>query len=227
MINWNNLEYSYTSAENDFNLLEVTSRSVIPIDPSPEFQVLRTKLIEARDEVFEKYEFDKADKLDYQFDLAYGLKIYKIFQEDENFTNRFASKDDIWRFISIKVIPDIVHSRHDLKADYFYKNSRRIWLKRIFWYIHLSWAGDEESTYNILKNNSTDTILNLVERPGLGYHVDLYREIMKQYGDKGHNNDLFRRIMKLNTAREVVLIPEFYQDGIVGYVEDLFKLTRG
>ncbi|MBG9982133.1 hypothetical protein HZY86_03305 [Aerococcaceae bacterium DSM 111020] len=227
MIKWNNLDYSYTSAENDFKLLNITSKSVTPIDQTPEFQALRMKLIQARDEVFENFGLDTADKLDYQFDLSFGLKLYKIFQEDKDFNNRFASSDDIWRFISIKIIPDIVHSRHDLKADYFYKNPRRIWLKRIFWYIHLSWAGDEISTFNRLKNNSTDTIQNLVERPGLGYHVDLYREIMKQYRANGHNVDLFRRLMKLNTAREVVFMPEFYQGGLVGYVRDLFELARG
>ena len=37
--------------------------------------------------------------------------------------------DDLWRYVSIKIIPDIVHSRWGFNEDHFFKTSRRIWLK--------------------------------------------------------------------------------------------------
>src|SRR5699024_11798367 len=101
---------------------------------------------------------------------------------------------------------------------------RRIWLKTIWWYIHLSWYKNKSETYDILKDNSTDTILQLVERPSLGYYIDLYREIMYQYYKTGNSDrDLFRRVLKLNTARIVSTSPELLDGGLVIYVAKLFE----
>ena len=79
----------------------------------------------------------------------------------------------------------------------------RLYLKSIFWYIHLSFQENPENTYETLKNNSTDTIVQLVDRTGKGYNLDLVREIMRQFGKiplTSGTSDLFRQVMKLNTA---------------------------
>ena len=90
----------------------------------------------------------------------------------------------------------------------FIKTSRRIWLKTIWWYVHLSWQNNINETYNILINNTTDTILQLVERPGLGYNVELYRELMKQYNNyEDSSRNLFRTVLKLNTAQMLTTVP--------------------
>ena len=47
----------------------------------------------------------------YTFDLLFAIKLYEILGTNNTFCNRVASDDDIWRFLSIRVIPDIVHSR--------------------------------------------------------------------------------------------------------------------
>lgn len=100
------------------------------------------------------------------------------------------------------MIPDIVHARWGMNASHFYQTSRRIWLKTIWWYIHLSWQNSIDETYKILIGNTTDTILQLVERPGLGYNVELFREIMKQYANYSDSSrNLFRTVLKLNTAK--------------------------
>lgn len=227
MINWDYISYDISKAQKDFNQITVESTSIKPINPSEEFLKLREQLIEARDEVFEEYGFDTANKLDYKFDLTFGLKLYKYLNKHIGFTNRMASNDAIWRYLSLKVIPDIVHSRWQLNEDHFFKVSRRIWLKTIWWYIHLSWQGNEDATYETLKNNSTDTILQLVERPGIGYNVALYREVMKQYAKyEDKDRTLFRRVLVLNTARIVTISPELVEGGIQGYVEDLFKTVN-
>lgn len=135
----------------------------------------------------------------------------------------------------MKVIPDIVAQRWGVdNASHYYERGTRIWLKSIWWYIHLSWQSDEESTIEILKNNTTDEILNLVERAGRhGYYLNVYRNIMyffakipqerRYIATEGKSDRLFRRIMKLNTARCIVIEPPLYLGGEREYVKDLFN----
>lgn len=220
MLNWPS--YGIERAEKDFQQLTV-GNSIHP-QLSQEFQELREVLIIKRDEVFDRYMLDQGIKEKYVFDLNYGLAIYEVLKNEFNLDNRTASNDDVWRYISVKVIPDVVHSRWNFNEDHFYKMSRRIWLKQIWWYINLSWCGDADSTYTILKNNTTDTILNLVERPGLGYNKELFREIMKQYAScNDESRVLLRKVLVLNTARIQLISPELIEGGIEKYVQDLFE----
>lgn len=224
MIKWENIKYDFNKATKDFQQLEVNSTAIVPIKYKEEFEFLRQLFIVARDDLFNEYNLDTIKKLDYKFDLLYGLKIYEILNEDIGFTNRVATNDEVWRYLSICVIPDVVHSRWSKNEDHFYKVSRRIWLKTIWWYIHLSWCGSSEGTYNLLKENSTDTILQLVERPGIGYYLDLYREIMLQYQNyEDTSRNLFRRVLQLNTAKLLTTSPELVEGGIKNYVKALFE----
>lgn len=224
MIKWDNLIYDLSASNRDFEKLEIHADSVTPIEPLKDFNELRHKLIGLRNQIFEEQGFEKDNKLDYKFDLAFGLEIYELLNDELGFSNRVATNDDIWRYLSIKVIPDIVHSRWGLNADRYYKSPRRIWLKAIWWYIHLSWMGTKEDTYQILKNNTTDTVVQLVERPGIGYYVDVYRELILQYSkyvDK--SRELFRSVLKINTARLQTISPELVDGGVEKYVSDLFE----
>ncbi|MCH4475757.1 hypothetical protein [Staphylococcus haemolyticus] len=227
MINWENINYDLNNAKKDFDKLQVLSKEVAPIDVPNEFEDLRQKLLRARDDIFKEYQLDGVEKLDYKFDLLFGINLFEILNENIKFYNRDAMNDDLWRYLSIKVIPDIVHSRWGFNEDHYFKTSRRIWLKTIWWYINLSWTGNIKSTYRLLENNTTDTILQLVERPGIGYNVEMYRELMKQYNSYSDSSrQLFRRVLKLNTARLLTTSPELVEGGIPQYVEDLFKAVR-
>lgn len=224
MINWDSIRYSIEEATSDFNNVSININNVTPIKLSDDFAQLRNELLDARDEIYNRYNLDTANKLDYKFDLLYGIKIYTILNETRGFTKRVASDDSVWMFLSIRVIPDVVHARWGLNEDHYYKMTRRIWLKTIWWYIHLSWINDESDTFKLLENNNTDTILQLVERPGIGYYVDLYREIMYQYPlHKNASRDLFRKVLKLNTAKLITVTPELVDGGIPSYVNDLYK----
>lgn len=163
----------------------------------------------------------------YQVDYLFGLKLYQLLNDDYNMSIRIASTEGVWRFLSTCVVPDLVEMRYGLDhPDRFWKKAKRIWLRVIWWYIHLSWQGDEDSTREILKDNSTDEILQLVDRCGRdGYRVDLYREIMKQYADMDINDrrkdQVFRRMMVLNTAKVQVIEPALVDGGEIKYVDDL------
>lgn len=227
MISWNNLNYDVNKAGSDYEKLSVNSTSMEWTNLPSEYQDLRQKLIEARDRLFDEHDFDNANKLEYNFDLLFGLELYSILDSDEGFTNRTATNDDVWRYLSVKVIPDIVHSRWSNNEDRIYKLSRRIWLKTIWWYVHLSWRGNVGETYEILKNNTTDTVQQLVERPGIGYYTEMYREIMLQYSwyeDK--SREMFRQVLKLNTALIMSTSPELVAGGINGYVKMLFETVN-
>lgn len=224
MIHWESINYSIDNAEKDYENLSVKTNRIEPIILNDEFTKLRERLIKARDNLYNEYGFDQYNRLDYKFDLLFALELYEILNNEFGFQNRTASNLEIWTYLSIKVIPDIVHARWGLNAEHFYKRANRIWLKTLWWYIHLSWRNNKEETYEILKDNSTDTILQLVERPSLGYYIDLFREIMYQYYIEGSNDrDLFRRVLKLNTARIMSITPEFVEGGIQQYVRELFN----
>lgn len=229
MINWN-LNYSFAAAEEDFKKLEVKAEGITPININDEWMKLRNKLIEARDKVFDEHNYDEASNLAYDFDIHYGVELYSILNAEDGFEMRQACDDNIWRYLSIRVIPDIVHSRFGLKEEHFFKKPNRVWLKSIWWYIYLAWSGNKEETLELIKKNSTDTIMNMAERPGLGYYTDVYHEILVQYkeiNEKLGNRDVFREVLKLNTVRLMTVSPELIEGGIPAYVKSLFDAVEG
>lgn len=225
MIIWDEISYNIEKSNQEFENLTITTIEDIKVNDK--YKELRNLLIEARDKIYDQKGLDKEEKLGYVFDLCFGLELYATLSKDFNFRPRDASKDDIWRFLQIEIIPDVVHARWGFNKDRFYKNSRRIWLKTLWWYIHLSWNADKENTYALLKDNTTDTVMQLVERPGLGYNIELYREIMKRYGELNDKSQyarmLFRKVLIMNTARSVTISPELIKGGIPGYVDDIFE----
>jgi hypothetical protein len=181
------------------------------------------------------YAIDKNNNnRDYSTDLFFGLKLYAIFNGDTfHMTLSDAANNDIWRYICVSIVPNIIMDRWHkegapIPIDHFYTKPNRIYLKSLWWYIHLSWQDSEDETEKILRHNSTDTILNLVERSGqLGYQIDLYRAIMYKFSCpdsplKAHDAALFRKIMKLNTAKVTNIEPALCAGGINGYVKELF-----
>lgn len=182
---------------------------------------------------------DKVAKKDYYIDVHLGILLYDYLNKQPNFNLRVAANDDFWRFLSIKVVPDVVAERwgKDNESHYWSKPAR-IWLRSIWWYVHLSWQGDIDTTVRVLDSPcfSTDTILNLEERTGRkGTFIDVYRYIMYYYSHiskevidefnkntKTDQDDLFRVVMRLNTAKAMVINPGLYLGGEKEYVRSLF-----
>jgi len=165
----------------------------------------------------------------YKFDLYYGLEMYELLQDKYHFTERIASQPNFWRYLSICMIPHVVYQRQGLKEKVFYEDTTRIWLRQIWWYIHLSWQGDKEATYEILKNNTTDTVVQLVDRSGKrGFKINLTRHLMYELGtrDIQQKEKVFRQIMKLNTAQLSLIEPELVIGGIRAYTSNLFSYVK-
>ena len=128
MLNWEQINYDITKSEIEYNSLNNMNPATIASNLTSEFKRIRELLIQARDDIFDEWHLDTAEKLGYDFDLLFAIRLYDILGLNNNFSNRAASNDEIWRFLSIRVIPDIVHSRWGMN-EARYMTSRRIWLK--------------------------------------------------------------------------------------------------
>ena len=169
----------------------------------------------------------------YQLDLQFGIKLYSTLNQKYGMNVRLAATEGIWRYLSVCVVPDLIEKRYGKDhPDRFWKKPKRLWLRVLWWYIYLSWQGSEEETLAVLKDNSTDEILQLVDRCGRGgYRVDLYREMMLKNSKldpaERRKKQLFRKMMVLNTARVQVMEPELTVGGNRGYVEALSEYFQG
>lgn len=203
------------------------------IMPEPEYDISYEKLrndivriFEDSKNYFKLTDFDIAKK-GYSFDLRFGSQLYELLSSNYNLNLRNAADDGIWRYLSLKVAPDLIFHRWGLRPERYWSRGRRGWFKTLWWYIHLSHQGTIERTYRVLESNTADEIVQLVERAGAyGYRVGLYREIMKQYSpianERKDSSSLFRKIMKLNTARCKMVEPELAFGGVETYVRELF-----
>jgi len=212
------------------NINEASKRMLLWTDNSeeyirheldPDFKELRNQLLTDFKKIVTAHQ--------YTTDYRFGLFLFARLKE-RGFTVRDAADDDKWRYLSLCVIPDIVASRWGKYKDIrFYKQSSRIWLKTIWWYIYLSWQNNLEKTIDVIKDNTTDQILQLVDRIGKnGYYVEAYRKIMFYYWKARQNNsgigeDEFRQIMTLHTATCKTIEPELCEGGADGYARMLFE----
>jgi len=133
--------------------------------------------------------------------------------------------------ISVKVIPDLTYLRYPAKSETgakninkkrFYSETRRIWIKSLWWYVFLAWQGTREQTYEVLKDNSIDNINKFIETPGRGYRLTLYRALMAEYSNRPHNTKYFAGVTKLNNAKCKTLTPSLMVGGEDAYVSGLF-----
>lgn len=168
---------------------------------------------------------------EYDLDWRFACDVYfDILPLKSGFTIRQASNDDIWRRLSIAVIPDFTARRWPIKngrfqADHFWIKPQRIWLKCLWWYAHLCCqSADRNATEKCMQRGNTDVIQNIVERPGPGgFRVDLCREIMKRLGDDSLRSKDLRRVLKFNTSTILLVEPELWENGVPGYVDYLIQ----
>lgn len=203
---------------------------------STKYQDLRILIMKAYKESLEELEIDSKElsnyKNIYKFDCIFAIKLYNIFLDGEyKIKERIASNDGVWRYIQLCVVPEIIVDRWGKdNKDRFYKVSRRLYLKILWWYVYLSWNNNLDETKKIIIDdvNTSDTLAQLVERSGRnGYRIELYRTIMKKKTDNKINTVEFRKLMVLNSARVKVINPYLVNGGIEEYVENLINNVRG
>ena len=196
---------------NDIEFVNLTDRwkayEIIESDPS--YTEFRRKLLDS----FKDALSESGGKMTYLLDLRVALCLYQLMPLGKDFSIIAANDDDIWRYISVKVMPDITYLRYPdpakgdirINSKRFYRGTRRIWLKTLWWYVHLSWQGTENRTFDVLKDNATDNINKLIETPGKVYRLSLY----------------FAAITKLNNVKCISVEPELIAGGEKQYVKQL------
>lgn len=202
---------------------------------------LRTDIQAINTKVREEIEGDPTIKrTDYYLDYRFGMLLYDYLNNQQGFSLRVAANEGFWRYLSVKVVPDVVAQRWGKDNDsHFWSQPTRIWLRSIWWYVHLAWQGTMDETKKVLSCShfTTDTILNFEERTGRnGTHIEAYRNIIKCYslvpesvikaqgrGKSNNSDDIFRIVMKLNTAKMLVMDPALYLGGEEAYAKSLFK----
>lgn len=214
------------------------------------YKDIRTNLVET----FKRVLSENDNKINYILDLSVGIELYRLLNPRTGFDIIKANDDDIWRYISVCVMPDLTFIRYpnrqsevDILQEYiqglsyaigvkpekgsvrikrkrFYSHTRRIWLKTLWWYVHLGWQGDSEQTYQVLKNNGTNIISHFIERPGRGYRTQLFRSMLRAYSQLPEQKDsVFRAAAKLNLVKCVTVEPALTVGGEPAYAEKLFE----
>lgn len=194
---------------------------------------LDSDYLSIRNYLVEKYyELKQSGYKDYKLDYRFSLLFYDYFRQKEWMTDRIAADYEFWSYIALIVIPDLVFDRFGAEDDkHYYAKGLRIWPYTLYWYAHLSWQGNIESTDKILSSSRccSDTILNLVERPGRnGTYIDLYRSIMFYFVNSNPTKDvdnikLFRSIMKLALAKPQVIDPDLFSGGASEYAKEIVQ----
>lgn len=116
-MNWEDIKYSLSTAEKNFEQLDANTFQDFEV--SEKYSELRNDFVALRDKVFDEHNFDNVEKLGYDFDLTYGLEIYELLNSKYDFKLRHAANNEIWRFLQIEIIPDIVHSRWEFNEANF------------------------------------------------------------------------------------------------------------
>lgn len=220
--------------ETDTNGLDRMWAETAAHELNSEYQRLREQLLDAYKRAGSVAMQFSSDKTAYLTDLRFGLELYRIL-DGLDFTVRVATHDPVWIYIAVRVIPDVIADRYGkdsrrVQPDRYYAKTRRIYPKLLWWYVHLSLvttnAGrpDYEATWNLLKGNTTDEIVQIVDRSGRGYRVDVAREILRYYSNHRErlDNTSLRKALVLHTARANLIEPELALGGVRGYVKGLF-----
>lgn len=203
-----------------------------------DYVVIRNDLDKMYRKAYDSWKIEYGRK-EYYVDVVFGLKLFEYLNNQDWFNLRVASNVDFWRYLSVAVLPHIVSERWGFdNEDHFWKKPMRIWLRSLWWFVYYSWSGSALETESVLLKPmfSTDTVLNIIERSGRkGTNIELYRDILKSYSELDLNiidefknrgikeTDLFRAVMKLNTAKIIVTEPNLCANGVHGYVKMLFK----
>lgn len=192
------------------------------------YKELRKACLEAYDHI-KSEAFSNNNKSNKHFiDMYFGFFLFDYLNQQNDFTLKYESNYDFWRYFAVCVIPDIIADRWNVtKSDHFYSKPTGIYPFQVYWYIKLSWQGTKEKTINILKENQEDQILNLVDRPSsIGINLELYRIITYKLSfiNPNERQKKFRAVMLKNTAKLVNIRPELYDGGIDAYVDMLYEI---
>ena len=174
------------------------------------FNKLNSDYLELRKDLL-NIESECQGKEKYEFDLLFAKKLYEYFAKKDYFNINIAGDIGFWRYLCTFVVPDLIERRHGLVARYYYEKNGALYLQAMWWYFHMGFQVDSQTTYNMLRKLNTDYIMQIVERQGKdGFYLDVYREIIRvicSLPDETRKklvggSSLFGRVLIQNTAKQ-------------------------
>ena len=231
----------------DPQFFEENQESLLNPCPPEEYSELHDKIRTKFDECVETAKsggYSSYRSQEYGIDLNMAREIYLVLH-DMGFSQRDASDDEIWLYINMYVVPDVIYLRFKRSAkehlvpDRFYENNRRYYPKMLWWYIHIAWQdvgenwiGCLDATVEMLSGNQSDDISQLIERAGEGgYPTAVYNEVLRRYADELKRGttvkSLLSKVLHLNIVRMESVEPELVVGGVQSYVSGLFEEVLG
>ncbi len=201
-----------------------------------DYRALRDRMCAVYASVEDRREHN-GDRLpkDYATDLFCGLALHEFLNE-RGFGLWQAADDNVWRYIAVLTIPDIVHERlgGTFAKDAFsgVARSSRFWVRNIWWYIYLSLVEsdgniDYQATEEILSRNDTDILAGVVDHQGRGFRINLFRKMMRMFDAfcksgklTRSREDVFRYLIKEYQIRTAVIDPDL--EGIEVFLKEIF-----
>ena len=89
----------------EFKSLTDHWKSYDTIETDETYSVFRSSLLEA----FKEALIETRGKMDYLLDLRVGIRLYQLMPLGKDFSVIDANNNDIWRYISVKIMPDITY----------------------------------------------------------------------------------------------------------------------
>lgn len=164
----------------------------------------------------------------YEFDFEFGIRMYQYFRFELHMCESDAANDNIWRYLHLKVVPDLMLKRWPLdtaknRAKRYYSASQRLYLKTLWWYIHMLWDTDEKTTRNYEANVD---ISQIMDRSGSkGTRVVVYKAILQAYSkvDRSKRKELIERVLMLDASHCTTQEPELMGITLDEYAVRLYK----
>lgn len=229
MENWNTLDIAECEI-----ISEKWKKSIeLNNDPFEGFSLKKSEKAmysKIRSELKKTFESIPSGISSYEFDVRFGIKVYTCLNE-HGMTPADASMDGIWRYIQMKIVPDIIHKiwiprNRDttINDSRMWSRSPRLYLKVLWWFIHIVWDQDEEHTLAHLGNNCD--ISQIIDRTTMGYRVDVYKAIVHVYGnlkEEQITKRLLSRVLMLNSSYCSYLEPELLESDLKEYAKSLYR----
>ena len=101
---WEDIVYTKAQAKFKFQQVEAQPENCAPRKVKTNFEHLREVILQEK----QTFLSDETKKINsYAFDLHLGLVLYELLNNEYHFNERLAAQDEVWRFLSLEIFPDV------------------------------------------------------------------------------------------------------------------------
>ncbi|MFF7860954.1 hypothetical protein [Pseudomonas monteilii] len=185
---------------------------------------LRCEVLKIKDECEAQKKSLRADFSSFDFQVAICLIEKDFLSSGESF------RDDVWAFLSIVVMPDIVYWRFGGSVERYFGGVRntfqRLWMRGMLF----DRGALSDNRWGLLNELTEDAFLQIVERPGIASNPVIATALAEAwlrasliYG-RGSMEALTRRaILKIRAKNEIRFMGGLPPDVLVDVLDEAFR----